>query len=123
MNEVELGRVAGPYDCLPLEDQKVSPIGLVSKSSPGEFRLMFYLSYLRGFSMNAGIDKEDSSVIYTNFDGVIKMVLKEGKGSYLIETEIKSAFRLLLIHPSDFDLLGISFQDKYYVDKCLPKSE
>lgn len=73
--------------------------------------------------MNAGIDKEDSSVIYTNFDGVIKMVLKEGKGSYLIKTEIKSAFRLLLIHPSDFDLLGISFQDKYYVDKCLPKSE
>ena len=51
--------------------------------------------------MNAGIDKEDSSVIYTNFDGVIKMVLKEGKGSYLIKTEIKSAFRLLLIHSSD----------------------
>ena len=118
--KVELGRVAGPYDCLPLEDLKVSPIGLVPKSSPGEFRLIFDLSYPRGFSINAGIDKEDSSVIYTNFDEVIKMVLKEGKGSYLIKTDIKSAFRLLPIHPDDFDLLGMSFQDKYYVDKCLP---
>ena len=53
------GRVAGPYDCLPLEDLKVSPIGLVPKSSPGEFRLIFDFSYLRGFSMNTGIKKDN----------------------------------------------------------------
>ena len=120
MNEVELGRVAGPFDHLPIKDLKISPIGLVPKSTPGEFRLIFDLSYPRGSSINSGIDQEDSSVIYTNFDEVIKMVLKEGKGSYLIKTDIKSAFRLLPINPSDFDLLGMKFQGKYYVDKCLP---
>ena len=120
MNEVELGRVAGPYDYLPLEHLKISPIGLVPKSTPGDFRLIFDLSFPRGSSINAGIDQEDSSVIYTNFDEVIKMVLKEGKGSYLIKTDIKSAFRLLPINPSDFELLGMKFQGKYYIDKCLP---
>lgn len=34
--------------------------------------------------------------------------------------DLKSAFRLLPIHPSDFCLLGIKFQDCYYFDKCLP---
>ena len=114
MNEVELGRVAGPYDYLPLEHLKISPIGLVPKSTPGDFRLIFDLSFPRGSSINAGIDQEDSSVIYTNFDEVKKMVLKEGKGSYLIKTDIKSAFRLLPINPSDFELLGMKFQGKYY---------
>jgi hypothetical protein len=29
-------------------------------------------------------------------------------------------FRLLIINPADFDLMGITFCDMYYVDKCLP---
>ena len=33
---------------------------------------------------------------------------------------IKSAFRLLNIYPGDFDLLGITFSDEYYIDKCMP---
>ncbi|KAK6170386.1 hypothetical protein SNE40_018795 [Patella caerulea] len=34
--------------------------------------------------------------------------------------DIKSAFRLLPIYPGDFDLLGFQFDNKYYIDKCLP---
>ena len=33
--------------------------------------------------------------------------------------DIKSAFRLLKIHPADFDLMGIKFGESYYIDKCL----
>lgn len=33
---------------------------------------------------------------------------------------IKSAFRLLPVHPCDFELLGFSFEGSFYVDRALP---
>ena len=62
--EIKLGRVAGPFQDIPIDNLIVSPIGLVPKSSPGEYRLIFYLSYPQGASINAGILREDSSVSY-----------------------------------------------------------
>jgi hypothetical protein len=38
----------------------------------------------------------------------------------LAKTDIKSAFRLLRVSPSEFDQLGFSFDNKFYFDKCLP---
>ncbi|XP_072178201.1 integrase/recombinase xerD homolog [Diadema setosum] len=38
----------------------------------------------------------------------------------MAKEDIESAFRLLPIHPDDFELLGVKFEGKYYVDKCLP---
>ncbi|XP_021350001.1 uncharacterized protein LOC110448201 isoform X1 [Mizuhopecten yessoensis] len=34
--------------------------------------------------------------------------------------DIKSAFRLLPVIPSDYNLLGFQLGEQYYVDKCLP---
>ena len=119
-DEIGLGRVAGPFNEVPFDNLIVSPIGLVPKSVPGEFRLIFDLSYPHGASINSGILSEDSSVAYTKFDEVVKMVQSEGNGSFLIKVDIKSAFRLLPIHPMDFPLLGMEFQGKFFVDKCLP---
>ncbi|KAJ1160539.1 hypothetical protein NDU88_001039 [Pleurodeles waltl] len=38
----------------------------------------------------------------------------------MAKTDIKSAFRLLPVHPDDFSLLGIQFGGHWYVDKALP---
>jgi hypothetical protein len=35
--------------------------------------------------------------------------------------DISQAFRLLVVHPVDFDLLGIFFHGKYYINKYLPE--
>ncbi|KAK3108908.1 hypothetical protein FSP39_018419 [Pinctada imbricata] len=43
-----------------------------------------------------------------------------GRKTLLAKMDVKSAFRLMIINPGDFDLLGIKFQDEYYIDKCLP---
>ena len=48
------------------------------------------------------------------------MVKKAGKGAKLVKVDIKSAFRLLPVHPDDFNLLGMYFGGMYYVDKALP---
>ena len=39
----------------PIENLIISPIGLVQKSDPGEFSLIFDLSYPQGTSINAAI--------------------------------------------------------------------
>ena len=44
------------------------------------------------------------------------MVRKCGKGAELGKSDIKSAFRLYHIHPSDFDLLGFAFEGSFYMD-------
>ena len=118
--EIRLGRVAGPFPEPPLQNLTVSPIGLVPKSVPGEFRLIFDLSFPEGNSVNSGIHPDDATVSYTRFDEITRLVRQEGPGSFLIKVDIKSAFRLLPIHPEDFDLLGMCYQGQFFIDKCLP---
>ena len=120
MKEVGLGRVAGPFCKQPLQDLVISPIGLVEKSTPGEFRLIFDLSYPSGQSVNDGIPPQLSSVVYTPFDAVTDMVQKLGSGAHLIKVDIQSAFRLLPLHPQDFNLTGMQHKGLYFVDKALP---
>lgn len=49
----------------------------------------------------------------------VSQSLKENRAK-LANIDIKSAFRLLMVNPADFDLLGITFCNIYYIDKCLP---
>jgi len=38
----------------------------------------------------------------------------------LAKMDILSAFRLLILHHSDFELFGFKFKNQFYFDKCLP---
>ncbi|XP_048254567.1 uncharacterized protein LOC125381567 [Haliotis rufescens] len=128
--EVDLGRMAGPFKDTPLDNLQVSPIGLVPKKQPGygqhlgkhaeEFRLIHHLSYPRGKSINDFIDTEACSLVYARFDEATHMVQQLGKGALLTKFDIQSAFRIIPVHPSDFELLGIRFEGEFYFDKCLP---
>ena len=40
--------------------------------------------------------------------------------AFMTKTDLKSAFRLIPIHPADWHLLGIFWQSQYHVDLCLP---
>ena len=46
----------------------------MQKSDPGEFSLIFDLSYPQGTSINAGILREDATVSLANFDKVVSIV-------------------------------------------------
>ena len=43
-----------------------------------------------------------------------------GHNCELAKCDVKSAFRLLPIHPDDYELVGFTFQNKYYFDKAMP---
>ena len=50
--ELSSGRLAGPFPSSPFPYFRVSPLGVVPKKSPGEFRLIQHLSYPSGASVN-----------------------------------------------------------------------
>ncbi|XP_053159366.1 uncharacterized protein LOC128347977 isoform X1 [Hemicordylus capensis] len=118
--EVAAGRVTGPFDHPPFDNLRVSPLGVVPKKAPGEYRLIDHLSYPRGGSVNDGIPEHLCSVHYTSFDAAVHMVRSQGVGALMAKCDIESAFRLLPVHPNDFDLLGFSFAGQYYFDRALP---
>jgi hypothetical protein len=117
--EVKLEQMADPFPTKPISTLRTSPICIVSKHDGG-WRLITHLSYPPGQGVNSFIDQEDCSVQYSSFDEIVSIVSDLGKGALLGILDIKSAFRLLSVHRADFDLLGIFFEEQYYVDKCLP---
>lgn len=119
IKEVSLGRIAGPFDICPINNLKLSPIGLVSKKD-GTWRLIQHLSYPSGDSVNDFIDSDVCSVRYTSLDEVVESIMVLGRGCLLGKVDIKSAFRLLPVRREDFCLLGFRLQGKYFVDKMLP---
>ena len=38
----------------------------------------------------------------------------------MVKTDVKSAFRIIPIHPNDYPLLGMKWENLYYFDRCLP---
>ena len=121
-SELEAGRIAGPFQSSPHPDLKISPLGVVPKRQEGQFRLIHHLSYPRasGLSVNAGIPKECTAVSYAGIDEAVVFIKKLGRGCFLAKTDIKSAFRLLPVHPDDYMLLGFSWEGQIYHDRCVP---
>jgi hypothetical protein len=58
--EIVAGRIVGPFP--PLFNFSVSPLGVVPKKIPGEFRLIHHLSFPRRASINDGISPEHTTV-------------------------------------------------------------
>jgi hypothetical protein len=118
--EVQAGRMGGPFNDPPFLNFRVSPVGLVAKKGKKEFRLIHHLSFPKNSSVNDFIPLELSSVQYMHLDEAVLMLQNLGRHALLAKTDIQSAFRLLPIKPSDFELLGIKHKGKYFFDKCLP---
>ena len=118
--ELAAGRIAGPSDTQIFPNMRCSPLGLVPKKEPGEFRMIHHLSYPNGDSVNDQIDPNKCTVKYAKFDDAITLVQLKGKNCLLAKCDVKSAFRLLPIHPNDFELVGFKKDGQYYADKSMP---
>ena len=53
-------------------------------------------------------------------DDAINAIMRFGPHTLLAKVDIKSAFRLLPIHPADRNLLAMKWDNKIYIDGCLP---
>ena len=120
--EIQLGRIAGPFQNRPpgLENLRCSPLGLVPKREVNSYRLIQHLGFPPKAGVNDFIPKECTKVSYMHFDKALECVAKCGEGALMAKCDIKSAFRLLPVHRSDIELLGMLINGSYYVDLVLP---
>ena len=118
--ELELGRIAGPFDTPPFPNFIVSPLGLVPKKNSGEYRLIHDLSFPKGDSVNSHIDPEFSAVQYEVLDRCIELIQSIGGGCLIAKADLKDAFRIIPVSPASYRLLGFIWEDKFFYDRCLP---
>jgi hypothetical protein len=121
--ELAANRLKGPFDFPPFSNLQCSPMGVVEKkyseNSVKKYRTIYHLSYPPEDGINDYISKEDFSLSYVTLDDAVAIVQKLGRGCLMAKTDIKSAFRVIPIHPVDHELLGIFWDGKYYYDTCL----
>ena len=117
--ECDAGRIVGPFSTPPFLNFRTSPIGLVPKKDPSEFRLIHHLSYPKGSSVNDFIPDYCSAVKYASVGDATKFIKSLGRGCFMAKTDVKSAFRIIPIHPADYPLLGIRWNNLYYFDRTL----
>ena len=105
----------------PLVPWQCSKFGVIPKKhQPGEWRLILDLSAPQGGSINDGISKQHSSLQYVSVLDMAKQVYHFGKGALMAKSDIKSAFRIVPVHPEDRLLLGVQWDNRFYVDTVLP---
>ena len=110
-----------PQGQVPYIHCQISPFGVIpKKSKPGKWRLIVDLSSPTNASVNDGIDKDMCSISYISIDQVSDCILNLGRGTLMAKVDIKSAYRIVPVHPEDRYLLGVQWNDQVVVDKVLP---
>lgn len=119
-SELDLGRIAGPFDSPPFDPFICTPLALREKSSKGKYRLLHNLSYPYDHTaVNLNIPDSAASVSYESLDRAFELLLPR-PSCYLSKSDIADAFRLIPLHPSQYPLTGFNVKGKYYYDKALP---
>ena len=120
-NELVLRRMSGPYSISSWTHVHINRFGVIPKSHQlNKWRLITDLSHPLEASVNDGIPPVLCSLSYVTIDDAILSILQSGRGTMLAKIDIKSAFRLLPVHPADRHLLGVKWRGNIYIDHCIP---
>ena len=119
-DEIAQHRIAGPFKRHVIPEAHISRFGVIPKNhQPDKWRLIIDLSHPAGRSINDGISKKLCSLTYITVDSAIQYIQQLGQGTLLAKIDIKSAFRLLPVHPCDRHLLAMDWNRDIYIDTCL----
>ena len=118
--ELELGRIAGPFNSPPFDPMVCSPIGLIPKKEEGQFRMIHDLSFPKGASVNDFVPREFATVKFESFDVFVDLLLELPQGALMAKADIQAAFRILPVHPDDYRLLGFTWDGSIFYDRRLP---
>ena len=119
--EILAGRMVGPLCLAPHRSIHCSPIGLVPKGrGSGQWRMIVDLSYPEGHSVNDGILPSLCTVDYSSVDRALQFITRLGRDTLLLKIDLKSAYRIVPLHPQDQHLFGVTWDNWVYVDQALP---
>lgn len=113
--------MVGPITAVPQHLVHCSPVGLVPKGrNMGRWRMIVDLYSPRGRSVNDGIQKHLCTLKYASVDDAVRFILAIGPNTLLLKIDLKSAYRMVPVHPQDWFLLGIQWEGQTFVDQALP---
>ena len=113
------GRIRSPFCHQPLPALCCSGLGVVPKKD-NKWRLIHHLSAPAGSSVNDYIPKEFFSFHYSSVDDSVHLLIAMVPGVLMAKANIKLAFRVIPVHPQDWELLDTQWQGTFYFDTCLP---
>lgn len=119
LSEIENGFLLGPFTEKPHEDLHISPVRVVPKPN-GKWRLIFNLSYPRSHSVNDAIADTCKPVTYPSVLDVVEAALHSQTPYFLAKVDLKDAYRIVPLHPSQWKWLGMKVDGMYFIDRCLP---
>ena len=99
-SEDYLGRVAGPFDALPVDDAFFSSLPTsVPKRDSSERRVIVDLSWPCGRSVNDGIPRnsffgDPVDLTYPIIDDIVDAVVSLGRGCLLYKRDLRKAYRV-----------------------------
>jgi hypothetical protein len=110
IEEVRLGRRAGPFSKPPFDNFQCSPIGTVPKKRSTKLRTIHHLSYPRNNS-NSSINSQiqDYECEYLRFDQVVDRIRELGPTCLLSKFDIKNAFKYIRVRKDQQSCLGMFF--------------
>ena len=76
------------------------------RSKPVKWCIIHYLWWPAGHSINDSIPKDLFSCTYDTLNTAIAPLKSFGQGALMNKLDLSDAFRHILVHPSDWELLG-----------------
>ena len=114
--EVSAGRLVGPIPRMFHDRVHTSPMGLVPEGhNTGRWRVIVDLSS----HQRASVSKDLCLLRYALLDDVFRLICHFGPRHQLVKMDLKDAYRVILVHPDDQYLLGISWDEAVYMDRSL----
>ena len=113
----------GPFDSKPI-NMHVSPLLVRNKQNSNSNRTIMDLSLPKGASVNDGVKKNvrlgtEYDLPYTSVETKTKSLQNLGTSAQMYNMDISRAFCHIKVDPADIDLLGLQFQDKYFLDRSV----
>lgn len=122
--DVSRGSRAGPYPCPPFATFVGSPMGAFLRKRSHKVRVIHDLSWPPGKAVNQHISEAECAVQYTSVDAYVTALRARGKGTLMAKLDLQDAYKHVMVHPLDWDLLGSTItrdgRTSHYVDTSLP---
>ena len=93
-------------------------IGIILKGLTRKWHLIVDLSAPEGFSVNDNIVETLCSLSYISVE--VQEIMAKERGSQLAKVDIQSTCRIILVHPEDWNLLEMVWDNSLFIDTTLP---
>ena len=116
--------ILGPLNDPPFH-LHVSPFMTREKNGSDKRRTIIDLSWPKGLSVNDGVQGDFYLVThfemhYPSVDHIVDQLNHFGPAAQIFKIDISRAFRHIHTDPGDIDLLGLKFNNKFFIDLSLP---